>query len=230
MAGIAHLQSAMLSSSGVAVANAVLVEEAALGHNGHAASHAAAIGVAVWTPALEAEIAGHLGNLLVVLDARYAAGVHAGPIDDLSVIRGGLAFSNNRAVQESVLEVERVMGHYSRAGTIASRAMAAQAVSTIPILDAQLALFFADLDGRYLAGTATKPPGALAELQAALIHVVEQQATVCVMCMEHNLGHDGHAVVSAAVATAAASAAVAANTGWLTFLLNQLDARYAGHA
>jgi hypothetical protein len=234
MAGIAHMKTLLINAGGVAAEQAVLWYENLLGH-AHAAALASAVGVEVRAQLTSsANLASQLNDWLVVLDARYAAGVHAGPIIDAGNLSQAVGFAGNAVARSQVVGTDSLHGRGARGNAESGFAGSAAGSAVRTAVAAEAALFLADVDARYVAGaTATAPGATMANALLACQTVAALATGTASVRVEEAMGHfpTAHWQVATNAMLAAASSFCADHcASSLALLLTQWDARYAAHA
>ncbi len=230
MAGMDHFRAALIIAAGETAKASVLAVEHLWGH-AHGATHAAlaeAAAEAACGPLVDASLA----TWLAALDARYAAGAHAGPViarANLSAAVGvpskDMAMAILRLLEAQHGRVDRGLAH-SLSDSEAARTATEAAIA------AELDLFLADIDARYAAGACAAPQAGVMDGGVAAIVAMASAASQALVVLESGHGHGAHFVshANAIVALGAADWAEEDAATNLAFVLNTWDARYQVHA
>jgi hypothetical protein len=242
MAGMAHFKAALLIAANDGASLATIGIESNLGHNLGITAHGLHHGVfagngAAAAASVDAGLDAHLATWLAALDARYAAGAHAGPVISSASLKGALATAAAQAAKAIMESFESSHGRGAR-GLAHSGALATDvstAVNSDAAMASELASFLADIDARYVAGVTASPAGAV---MAGALEACKHCAVAVVNGAGVELetgcrGHwaSAHYAPHLAEAVAAAESVVAASVpAGLTFLLGLWDARYQAHA
>jgi len=243
MAGMEHFQNALVLAAGLATEHGTRGLENLLGHMGtgsHGQAHATtlAANAALGAPAA---VAASLATWLAALDARYAAGVHAGPIISPTDAKHAVGYSAKDACLAFVRVTQTFHGTYARSLLHDTAWASACGVAVEAAIAAEIDLWLADIDARYAAGTTAAPAGAVMDGGRAACQEMATTAVSQVVVHEGYHGHEGPGSVPPGVyhgvtplwgiVMGQALQWVAADAhDQLAFLLTKWDARYQAHA